>query len=66
MKFPSPKPGFILFFVFVTIAGRGQVAAHYDTAFVESLKKQALASVTGKEKLVQEMVDMVFSLSPGC
>ena len=33
----------------------------YDEKFVESLKKQALTSVAGKEKGVQEMIDMVFS-----
>lgn len=33
----------------------------YDEKFIESLKKEALVSVTGKEKAVQEMVDMVFS-----
>ena len=33
----------------------------YDEKFVESLKKQALTSVAGKEKAVQEMIDMIFS-----
>lgn len=33
----------------------------YDEKFIESLKKEALISVAGKEKAVQEMVDMVFS-----
>ncbi len=33
----------------------------YDEKFIESLKKEALVSVAGKEKAVQEMVDMVFS-----
>lgn len=33
----------------------------YDSAFVSGLKSQALTTVAGKEKQVQEMVDMVFS-----
>ncbi len=33
----------------------------YDNAFIETLKKQAVASVSSNEKKVQEMVDMVFS-----
>ena len=62
MIYCSPKPGLIFFFVIVTIATvRGQVASRPDTTFVETLKKQALASVDSKAKSVQEMVDMVFS-----
>jgi aminobenzoyl-glutamate utilization protein B len=62
MRYCSPQPGLIFFFVIVTIATvRGQVASRPDTAFVESLKKQALVSVDSKAKPVQEMVDMVFS-----
>ena len=38
-----------------------QSAKKYDVAFVEGLKKEALVSVSAKEKAVQEMVDMVFS-----
>ncbi|MGC4054973.1 MAG: hypothetical protein QM757_39535 [Paludibaculum sp.] len=33
----------------------------YDSAFIESLKTQAVDIVSGKAKNVQEMVDMVFS-----
>ena len=33
----------------------------YDEKFIEALKKEALTSVTSKEKGVQEMIDMVFS-----
>ncbi|MDE3247370.1 MAG: amidohydrolase [Bacteroidota bacterium] len=33
----------------------------YDSNFTASLKQQALAIVAGKEKQVQEMVDMIFS-----
>jgi aminobenzoyl-glutamate utilization protein B len=61
MRLPFPRPGFILFFVFATISGYGQVTGGHDTAFIESLKRQALASVDSKAKPVQEMVDMVFS-----
>jgi aminobenzoyl-glutamate utilization protein B len=40
---------------------KGQTPGSYDPAFIENLKKQALVSVAGKEKAVQEMIDMVFS-----
>ncbi len=42
----------------VTLA---QSAKKYDSFFVEKLKKQTLTLVEGKQKAVQEMVDMVFS-----
>jgi len=38
-----------------------QTPKTYDSVFVEKLKSQALASVNGKQKSIQEMVDMVFS-----
>jgi aminobenzoyl-glutamate utilization protein B len=62
-SFPKPARRALLSFLFLIglSALNGQTAGRYDTAFVESLKKQALASVSSKEKSVQEMVDMVFS-----
>ena len=33
----------------------------YDSVFIEGLKKEALSSVSAKQKEVQEMVDMIFS-----
>src|SRR5579862_992029 len=63
MRLLFPKPGFTLFFVFATIAGYGQASGSHDTTFIESLKRQALASVDSKAKPVQEMVDMVFSFA---
>lgn len=45
----------------LSIAGLAQKPVAYDTSFIENLKTQALASVSSKEKNVQEMVDMVFS-----
>lgn len=45
----------------ISIISHTQTVKTYDTAFVSSLKKQALAYVGGKEKMAQEMVDMVFS-----
>jgi len=43
------------------IISRAQTAKVYDSAFVSGLKKDALTYVAGKEKMIQEMVDMVFS-----
>jgi aminobenzoyl-glutamate utilization protein B len=40
---------------------QAQQSAKYDSIFIEQLKTQALASVDGKQKSIQEMVDMVFS-----
>lgn len=64
-KFLASKPGYaslLVFFLFIGITStRGQVTGSHDSAFVEGLKKQALAAVNGKEKSVQEMVDMIFS-----
>jgi aminobenzoyl-glutamate utilization protein B len=40
---------------------QAQVTKPFDSAFIEGLKQQALASVAAKEKSVQEMVDMIFS-----
>jgi aminobenzoyl-glutamate utilization protein B len=50
-----------LFFVACSSSVISQTAKKYDAAFVEGLKKEALVSVSAKEKAVQEMVDMVFS-----
>jgi aminobenzoyl-glutamate utilization protein B len=53
---------FLVFALMITLfAARGQSVARNDSAFVENLKKQAMVSVDGKAKSVQEMVDMVFS-----
>ncbi|MFZ2783035.1 MAG: amidohydrolase [Sediminibacterium sp.] len=38
-----------------------QSSKTYDSVFIEKLKMQALQSVDGKQKSIQEMVDMVFS-----
>ncbi len=38
-----------------------QTSKAYDSVFIEKLKSQALITVDGKQKSVQEMVDMVFS-----
>lgn len=38
-----------------------QTAKTYDSVLIASLKSQALTMVAGKEKMAQEMVDMVFS-----
>ncbi len=67
IKFCSTKPGLsgLLFFCCLSFFSVGLVRAQtpgtYDSKFVEGLKNQALLSVAGKEKSVQEMVDMVFS-----
>ncbi len=65
MRRSSPKPtrrAFLSLLLLICLSTvRGQTAGHNDTALVENLKKQALASVNSKEKSVQEMVDMVFS-----
>ena len=62
---PTAKPIIIpVFFIFMLLffqQVKSQTAKTYDSAFVENLKKEALASVAGKEKSVQEMVDMIFS-----
>ncbi len=42
-------------------SGKTQQSTKYDSLFIEKLKTQALASVDGKQKSIQEMVDMVFS-----
>ncbi len=42
-------------------SGKAQKSTKYDSLFIEKLKTQALASVDGKQKSIQEMVDMVFS-----
>ena len=42
-------------------SGNAQKSTKYDSLFIEKLKTQALASVDGKQKSIQEMVDMVFS-----
>jgi aminobenzoyl-glutamate utilization protein B len=47
-----------LFLVSVVMTARAQQP---DSAFIEGLKKQALLSVSAKEKNIQEMVDMIFS-----
>jgi aminobenzoyl-glutamate utilization protein B len=47
--------------LFYSNQAKSQVAGTYDSAFVENLKKEALVSVSSKEKQVQEMVDMIFS-----
>lgn len=47
-----------LFFVSFVMTTQAQQP---DSGFIEGLKKQALISVTAKEKNVQEMVDMIFS-----
>ena len=58
-------PGLILsiyFILFYAVSGsQAQAPGAYDAKFVERLKKEALAAVAGKEKSVQEMVDMIFS-----
>src|SRR5579863_2718004 len=57
-------PGIFLTVYFTAFYGLsifGQAPKAYDAKFVEGLKKEALTSVAGKEKSVQEMVDMVFS-----
>lgn len=51
----------IVMLLAITIAGNTQTSKTYDTSFVNALKQQALAYVGGKEKMAQEMVDMVFS-----
>lgn len=38
-----------------------QVSKAYDSVLIANLKSQALTMVAGKEKMAQEMVDMVFS-----
>src|SRR5580704_11093219 len=64
-RFFAPKRGHARLLVSILFIGifstRGQVAGSHDSAFIEGLKKQALAAVNSKEKSVQEMVDMIFS-----
>src|SRR5882757_10025611 len=57
--FKNAAFGGILLITILSVKGQG--ARTYDTSFIENLKKQALVSVAGKEKAVQEMIDMVFS-----
>ena len=47
-----------LFFFISLYAGAQK---KYDSLFIEKLKSEALVSVAGKQKAVQEMVDMIFS-----
>lgn len=49
----------IMFFTYHQ--SQSQINGTYDSAFVGGLKKEALTIVGGKEKMAQEMVDMVFS-----
>ena len=64
-KFHSFGPGFaaiLASFLLLTVSPAwGQMTKSYDSAYVEGLKKAALTAVSGKEKSVQEMVDMIFS-----
>src|ERR1700733_8659847 len=64
-KFHSFGPGFaavLASFLLLTVSPTwGQMTKSYDSAYVEGLKKAALTAVSGKEKSVQEMVDMIFS-----
>jgi aminobenzoyl-glutamate utilization protein B len=60
----SPAPGSGIFFVVLLFHISfvcGQSTGRADSTVVENLKRQALVSVDGKAKSVQEMVDMVFS-----
>jgi len=70
MRKPAPNRAgriahFMLGFFFLCFFQhiQSQTPARYEPAFIEGLKKQALASVASKEKNVQEMVDMIFSFA---
>ncbi|MDP1843915.1 MAG: peptidase dimerization domain-containing protein [Sediminibacterium sp.] len=51
----------VIMAMMITPNAFAQTSKTYDSVFVEKLKAQALASVNGKQKSIQEMVDMVFS-----
>jgi len=55
-RFRHGLTGLLLFSFIMTTK-----AQQLDSASIEGIKKQALASVAAKEKNIQEMVDMVFS-----
>ncbi len=44
-----------------SISAIAQSNKKYDSTYIEKLKKEATISVDGKQKAIQEMVDMVFS-----
>jgi aminobenzoyl-glutamate utilization protein B len=59
----SFMPG-ILLFVFISFSGSIQAQTKtFDSTAITFLKKQVLPLVAGKEKQVQEMVDMIFSFA---
>ena len=61
---PLQKVYTLLFFLFNTMISSSltaQSSKTYDSVFIEKLKTQALQSVDGRQKSIQEMVDMVFS-----
>ena len=45
----------------LSISALAQSNKKYDSVYIEKLKKEATISVDGKQKAIQEMVDMVFS-----
>lgn len=51
----------ILLASIASISALAQSNKKYDSVFIEKLKKEATISVDGKQKSIQEMVDMVFS-----
>lgn len=55
------KARFMCMLMFIANTISAQTPKTFDSVFIDKLKAQALASVNGKQKAVQEMVDMVFS-----
>ncbi len=56
------QPAILLFFVALSAFSAAPVRAQtYDSARIAAFKKQVLPLVAGKEKQIQEMVDMIFS-----
>lgn len=54
-------PLLLFFCLFLSFSGMGQSTKTFDSVTVEKLKKEVLVAVAGKEKAIQEMVDMIFS-----
>jgi aminobenzoyl-glutamate utilization protein B len=52
---------FIILPSLLSLTALAQSNKKYDSVFIEKLKKEATISVDGKQKSIQEMVDMVFS-----